>query len=252
MMFTRRLRPGVRRGDITCSVRIWQRPRVKVGNRYPMESGQIEIDSIEQIALEDVTPDLARKSGFTGLVDLLKVAKHGSGDNVYLVRFHFVDGLASSRTRSGKRKEDAGKVSKAVNGDRQRARIEKVVASLPEGEAKPIGRHLSLEVRKKRFGWFMVDHHGDGRVDLNCKASAEMHDVLRQLAPGHFHVPKYVGAKGWIGLWLDLPKLDWAAVELALVDAYRRTAPKKLAAERSAPRKVRSIPSSSSRRRGPI
>ena len=76
----------------------------------------------------------------------------------------------------------------------------------------------------------MVDHHGDGRVDLNCKASAEMHDILRQLAPDHFHVPKYVGAKGWVGLWLDLPKLDWAAVELTLVDAYRRTAPKKLAA----------------------
>lgn len=231
MMFTKRLRPGVRRGDITCSVRIWQRPRVKVGNRYPMEGGQIEIDSIEQIALEDVTPDLARESGFTGLVDLLKVAKHGSGDNVYLVRFHFVDGLTRSRTESRK-KEGAGKGREAVNGDRQRARIVRIVGSLPEGEAKAMGRHLSLEVRKKRFGWFMVDHHGDGRVELNCKASTEMHDVLRQLAPDHFHVPKYVGSKGWIGLWLDAPKLDWGAVELALVDAYRRTAPKKLAAGR--------------------
>jgi hypothetical protein len=221
MMFTKRLRPGIRRGDITCSVRIWQRPHVKVGSRYPMEGGQIEIDSIEQIELEDVTAALARQSGFNGLVDLLKVAKHGSGENVYLVRFHYMDGLAPSLTLPRK---------KTINGDRQRARIAKIVASLPEGEAKTMGRHLSLEVRKKRFGWCMVDHHGDGRVDLNCKASAEMHDILRQLVPHHFHVPKYVGNKGWIGLWLDLPKLDWAAVELALVEAYRRTAPKKLAA----------------------
>jgi hypothetical protein len=220
MMFTKRLRPGIRRGDITCSVRIWQRPHVKIGNRYPMEGGQIEIDSIEQIELEDVTAGLARASGFNGLVDLLKVAKHGSGDNVYLVRFHYVDGLALSQTPR----------RRTINGDRQRARIAKFVGSLPEGEAKTMGRHLSLEVRKKRFGWFMVDHHGDGRVDLNCKASADMHDILRQLVPDHFHVPKYLGNKGWIGLWLDLPKLDWAAVELALVEAYRRTAPKKLAA----------------------
>jgi hypothetical protein len=57
-----------------------------------------------------------------------------------------------------------------------------------------------------------------------------MHDVLRQLVPDHFHVPKYVGNKGWIGLWLDLPKLDWGVVELAIGEAYRRTAPKKLLA----------------------
>ena len=114
-----------------------------------------------------------------------------------------------------------------MNGDRQRARITKIVRSLPEAEAKAVGRHLSLEVRNKRFGWFMVDHHGDGRVDLNCKASAEMHDILKQLAPQHFHVPKY-GNKAWVGLWLDGPKLDWNAVELALRTAYEKTAPKKL------------------------
>ncbi len=231
MMFTKRLRPGIRRGDITCSVRIWQRPHVKVGNRYPMEGGQIEIDSIEQIEFADVTAGLARESGFKGLVDLLKVAKHGSGEKVYLVRFHYLDGLAASH--SARKSREAAKNRKPVNSDRQRARIAKIVGSLPEGEAKAVGRHLSLEVRKKRFGWFLVDHHGDGRVALNCKASAEMHDVLRQLAPGHVHIPKYLGNKGWMGLWLDLPKLDWAAVELALLDAYRRTAPKILAASLS-------------------
>ena len=47
MVFAKRLREGVRRGEITCSVRIWQSPRVKVGSRYRMEDGEIEIDSIE-------------------------------------------------------------------------------------------------------------------------------------------------------------------------------------------------------------
>src|ERR1044072_4131644 len=90
MVFTKRLREGVRRGDITCSVRIWTRPHVKVGGRYPMEEGLIEVDSITPIGLPDITPELARESGFLGVVDLLKVANHGRGRNIYLVRFYFV------------------------------------------------------------------------------------------------------------------------------------------------------------------
>ena len=90
MTFTKRLREGVRRGEITCSVRIWQRARVTVGARYRMEEGQIQVDSIEQIGFPDITPELARESGFLGVLDLLKVAKHGRGENIYLIRFHYV------------------------------------------------------------------------------------------------------------------------------------------------------------------
>jgi hypothetical protein len=90
MMFTKRLRDGVRRGDITLSVRIWKTPRVKVGGRYRMEEGEIEIESIEPIGFPDITPELARASGFLGVLDLLKVAKHGSGEKIYLVRFHYI------------------------------------------------------------------------------------------------------------------------------------------------------------------
>ena len=89
MMFTKRLREPVMRGEITCSVRIWQRPKVKAGGRYRMGPGFIKVTSIRQIELSDVTPELARRSGFAGLVDLLKVAKHGPGENVYLVEFEY-------------------------------------------------------------------------------------------------------------------------------------------------------------------
>jgi len=90
MVFTKRLREGVRRGEITCSVRMWERPRVKVGGRYRMEDGEIEVDSITPIGLPDITPMLARESGFPGVVDLLKVANHGRGRNIYLIRFHYI------------------------------------------------------------------------------------------------------------------------------------------------------------------
>src|SRR3979490_757329 len=90
MVFSKRLRDGVRRGEITCSVRFWTGPHVKVGAQYAMEDGQIEVDSITPIGFPDITPELARESGFLGLIDLLKVAKHGKGENIYLVRFHYV------------------------------------------------------------------------------------------------------------------------------------------------------------------
>ena len=89
MMFTKRLREPVMRGEITCSVRIWQSPRVKVGERYRLGEGAVEVTSLRQIELTDITPQLARDSGFEGVVDLLKTAKHGRGEKVYLVRFEY-------------------------------------------------------------------------------------------------------------------------------------------------------------------
>src|SRR5271167_4079140 len=90
MVFTKRLREGIRCGEITCSVRIWLSPRVRVGARYRMEEGEIEIDSIEPIGFPDITPQLARESGFLGVLDLLKVAKHGRGDKIYIIRFQYI------------------------------------------------------------------------------------------------------------------------------------------------------------------
>ncbi|HEV8485806.1 MAG TPA: ASCH domain-containing protein [Blastocatellia bacterium] len=95
MVFTKRLRDGIRHGRIRCSIRIWTRPHVKVGGRYPMEEGHIVVDSIAPIAVTDVTNDLARESGFESVDDLLRIARHGSGDKVYLIRFHYMPPGAS-------------------------------------------------------------------------------------------------------------------------------------------------------------
>ena len=89
MTFTKHLHEPIMRGDVTCSVRIWHRPRVKVGGRYPLEHGHVHVTKIRQIELADITPELARSSGFAGVVDLLKIAKHGAGQNVYLIDFEF-------------------------------------------------------------------------------------------------------------------------------------------------------------------
>jgi len=90
MVFTKRLRERVKSGRIRCSIRIWKTARVKVGGRYPLDDGHIVVDSIDPIRLKDVTYDLARESGFESVEDLLQIARHGSGNKVYLIRFHYL------------------------------------------------------------------------------------------------------------------------------------------------------------------
>jgi hypothetical protein len=69
-----------------------------------MDEGEILVDSIELISLHDITHDLAIESGFQSRADLLKVAKHGSGDNVYLVRFRYVRPIERATSSAGSRK----------------------------------------------------------------------------------------------------------------------------------------------------
>jgi|SRR5580700_9916714 hypothetical protein len=103
MVFTKRLREPIMRGEVTCSIRIWRSLHVKVGGLYRLGEGFIEVTSIRRITLADVTPELAKRSGFAGVVDLLKVAKHGAGEKVYLIEFEYHSDVTMSgpkRTRS--------------------------------------------------------------------------------------------------------------------------------------------------------
>jgi hypothetical protein len=110
VVFARQLRERVRRGRIRSSVRIWQHPHVKVGGRYPMDEGHIVVDSVESITRRDITRDLARESGFATVKELLAMAQHGSGRNVYLVRFHYLPpGGWSGEGREGREGRTRGR-----------------------------------------------------------------------------------------------------------------------------------------------
>jgi hypothetical protein len=91
VQFIRALRDRIRRGEITTTIRLWQRPHVKVGGRYALPPGEILVTKIFEVSLADVTPELASRSGFVGVVDLLKVAKHGPGRRVFVIEFRYVD-----------------------------------------------------------------------------------------------------------------------------------------------------------------
>jgi predicted DNA-binding protein (MmcQ/YjbR family) len=109
------------------------------------------------------------------------------------------------------------------------ARRDKVLSFVRElpGASAVVGgdRHFSFKVRGKTFGYLLDNHHGDGRVALNCKSADGANKTLARVAADRFFIPKYMGARGWLGLWLDLPKIDWAQVEDVIKEAYDLTAP---------------------------
>lgn len=90
MVFAQPLRERIRRGLIRCTVRVWQQPRVKAGGKYKMEDGHVVVDSIEEILEDDLTDRVAQESGFANITALMAVARHGAGDRVFLVRFHYL------------------------------------------------------------------------------------------------------------------------------------------------------------------
>lgn len=92
MMFAKPLRERVRSGEITTSVRIWLTPRVKVGGRYRLLDGFIEVTRLQEVDPDDVTEAMAREGGFESLEALMKTARHGRGERVFIVDFVWVSG----------------------------------------------------------------------------------------------------------------------------------------------------------------
>ena len=124
-----------------------------------------------------------------------------------------------------------GKISDMTT---HRERITNILGSLPEVELESGGeydQHLGASVRRKRFAWFLDDHHGDGTVAVTCKAPTGVNETMVDSGPERYFIPTYTGPRGWIGIRLDIDGTDWDRVELVLAEAYRMTAPKSLVAQ---------------------
>lgn len=92
--FSRELRAAVIAGDITVSFRLWQRPKVRVGGRYPVGPAIIEVDSVELMPFSSVTEADVERAGETDLESLRRRAAHAGpiADDtlVYRIEFHLV------------------------------------------------------------------------------------------------------------------------------------------------------------------
>jgi hypothetical protein len=95
MQFAAPLRDQVAAGDITLSVRLWQRPKVKVGGRYPVGFAEIEVDAVELVPFASITSSDARRCGERDREALRRRAAHAGPIHddtpVYRIEFHVLD-----------------------------------------------------------------------------------------------------------------------------------------------------------------
>ena len=113
--------------------------------------------------------------------------------------------------------------------ERQLSRVGAICDRLPEVEVRS-GQHHTYLVRNKKFAYYLIDHHGDGRVSMQCKAERGLNATLVEASPNRFFLPPYMAHHGWIGIYVDDGKVDWEELEDLLINAYRLAAPKRLTA----------------------
>jgi predicted DNA-binding protein (MmcQ/YjbR family) len=107
-------------------------------------------------------------------------------------------------------------------------KLAKICLSLPDVARKDAGDHADFRVRGKVFAYFLNNHHGDQIVSVCCRA--EMGENVDRVSrePGRFYLPAYIGPRGWFGLRLDGPAVDWSEVRNLVELSYRLAAPKAL------------------------
>ena len=115
--------------------------------------------------------------------------------------------------------------------EQRRSRLSKICLGLPDATSEVSGytnAHTTFLVRKKKFAYHLVDHDGDGRVQLSVRAAPGQNAALGEAHPDRYFWPRYIGVHGWVGLQLDLRTIDWDEVESLVVTSYRLQAPRTL------------------------
>lgn len=110
-------------------------------------------------------------------------------------------------------------------------RVRRLCLALPQAHEVEAWGEPTFRVKNKIFAMYAAEsnHHGDGRRGVWIKATPINQQLLLRADPDRYFSPPYVGPKGWIGIDLDEDPA-WTAVADLLRDAWRLTAPKRLAA----------------------
>jgi phosphoribosylglycinamide formyltransferase-1 len=95
-----------------------------------------------------------------------------------------------------------------------------ICQALPGAVREEKGRHAVFLVRGRTFAYFLDDHHGDGVVAVTCRAMPGEQEVLLTSGAERFFKPAYLGARGWIGIRLDLGPVDWDEVGDVVADSH--------------------------------
>ena len=113
------------------------------------------------------------------------------------------------------------------------ARLRAICLALPEVTERPShGVPAWFAGGKRSFAQLWADgHHDDRFPHLWCAGLPGAQAELTAASPARFFRPPYVGHRGWLGVRLDVPPIDWNQIADLVTDAYRAVAPKRLVAE---------------------
>jgi predicted DNA-binding protein (MmcQ/YjbR family) len=125
--------------------------------------------------------------------------------------------------------DDDGVVNPSSLDPQHLHQLRTVCLAFPEATEKPAWGDPSWRIRDRIFAMQKGNYDG-GRPSLWLKAPAGAAEVLVSSDQDRFFVPPYVGQKGWIGVYLDSPDLDWEELGDLITDSYRLIAPKRLVA----------------------
>jgi hypothetical protein len=108
--------------------------------------------------------------------------------------------------------------------------LRKLCLALPETTERLSHGEPTWFVRDRKTFVMYADHHHNDRLGFWCAAPPGVQEALVGSQPQRFFRPPYVGHRGWLGVYLDVP-VDWAEIAEIVEDAYRVVAPKRLVAE---------------------
>ena len=112
--------------------------------------------------------------------------------------------------------------------DERLERFTKICLKLPQAARELRGMHAGFKAKKKTFAYFVNNHHGDGIVGVLCKVLPGDNVALIAADPKRFYMPAYVGPRGWVGLRLDIGRVNWAELEELARGSYQLVAGKPL------------------------
>ena len=107
-------------------------------------------------------------------------------------------------------------------------RIRAVSLALPEVDERLSHGEATWFVGKRVFVTSADRHHDDRRA-VWIAAPDGVQQTLVGADRERFFRPPYVGVRGWLGVYLDVP-VDWDELGALIVDAYRLVAPRRLVA----------------------
>lgn len=109
-------------------------------------------------------------------------------------------------------------------------RLRTLCLGLPEVTERLSHGEPTWFVRGKKTFVMFADHHHDDRLAFWCAAPPGAQEAAVGSEPDRYFRPPYVGPRGWLGVWLDVP-VDWGEIADLVDDAYRAVAPKGLIAD---------------------